>query len=60
MTTGEKISSDTDETIDRPNEETVEIPARLDVRVKKYASENGMSFTSVVVEALDRLLRETR
>ena len=36
---------------------TIHLPCRLAERIDRYASENGSTLTSVVIEALDQFLR---
>jgi hypothetical protein len=36
---------------------TVELPCRMVERIERYAKEKGTSFDSILIEALDSLLR---
>jgi hypothetical protein len=39
---------------------TIHLPCRLAERAEKYAKENAHTLTGVVIEALDRFLREPK
>jgi len=39
---------------------TINLPCRLAERADKYARENGNTITGVVIEALDKFLRERK
>jgi predicted DNA-binding protein len=39
---------------------TINLPCRLAERADKYARENGNTVTGVVIEALDKFLRERK
>jgi len=43
---------------DITQELTIKLPCRLAERAEAYAKENGNTITGVVIEALDRFLRE--
>ena len=52
--------SEPDEFGQVPQTLTIEIPCRLAQRAEAYAKENGTDIENVVIEALDKFLRERK